>query len=91
MIGKIYELVGSPTEHHVLDDNFQVIATLKQFSTFVVLEYLGDFLVEGLTTSSTKTKIILKMKILTNDGKIGYSTFWENEIQPAKHHDIQQK
>lgn len=83
MIGKIYKLLETTsTEHHVLDNDFQVVATLNKFSTFVVLEHLGDFLTEGLTTTSTK--IIVKLKILTADGKIGYSTFWENEIEPAK-------
>lgn len=84
MIGKIYELVKTSNEHHVLDKDFKVITTLRGLSTFVVLEHLGDFLVEGLTASSAKSKNILKLKILTNDGKIGFSTFWESEIQPAK-------
>lgn len=85
MIGKIYEVIQNKLiNHNVYDESFKLLATLECGSTFVPLEVLEDFNPNVEHVSSKYTSQILKLKILTNDGKIGYTVFWEEEIQPAK-------
>jgi len=83
MIGKIFEVTKSRFVNHIVYDERLdlVIAALEYGSTFVLLEVLDKY----LPYQDIKCqKNIFKIKILTNEGKVGYVFFWEDEFQPAK-------
>lgn len=84
-IGKIYQLTKPRiVETIVFDENFIVIAYISYGSTFIPIECLGEYpakdYVKYLAAPAPNGKIY-KLKILTSDGKVGYSAFWDDEIK----------
>lgn len=81
MIGKIFEITKARfVSHNVYDERLELTATLECGSTFVLLEMQETH----NPVDASDVRHIFKMKILTNEGKVGYAVFWEDEIQPAK-------
>lgn len=77
MIGKMYEIVKvRMVETLVFDESFSAVDTLKCGNIFVVLERLGEY-----TADENDKKKIYKFKILTPTGVVGFSSFWQDEIQ----------
>jgi hypothetical protein len=76
-VGKIYEVTHPlVVETVVFDANFEEVARLELGETFVVLEFLGINHYEVYRPDE-----IVKMKILTTSGKIGFCSFWASEIK----------
>ncbi len=77
----MYELAKARMiETMVFDESFKVIDSMKQGDFFVVIEHLSAPVVDQYD----RIHKIHKLKLLTPKGRTGYSTFWDDEIKPAK-------
>lgn len=80
MIGKMYKLVKARMGVTmgvavICDKSFKVVDYMKRGDTFVVLECISEMKRYGK---------IHKLKLLTEGGHVGYTTFWDDEIKIVK-------
>ena len=65
----------------VFDEKLEIIATIKNDETFVALETSEGI---GMSPEIFLGATLHKLQILTTDGKIGYTSFWYDEIELVK-------
>jgi len=82
LAGKMYRFCKKLfAETAVFDEKLEIIATIKNDETFVALETSEGI---GMNPEIFLGGSIHKLKILTTDGKIGYTSFWYDEIELVK-------
>jgi len=87
-IGKLYEVCANRIVAAVaFNEKLEVICTLEEGATFIPIESISmddTWASESWSDFSKDNNNLVKLKILTSDGKIGYCSFWCYEIKLVK-------